>query len=690
MSILIIAEKSSMSKKYKAALPFATCTNVVGHIDEFVKLETLLKLGSKPKWKDIAPHLPFIPTQFNYTVIPKFKHLVELIYSLALKADEIVLACDPDREGEAIHRALLEILISKNKAIADKTITRIWLHSETKKEIESAFKARKDYREYDNYYTASKVRNIIDWLTGIQLTVLYTTKFSTSSLLSVGRVQSWLLSEIVKRCDEHINFQPKPYSVFSFKDGHGVLHRLVSKDKRGKIQQTKVFDKDEVLSITNELKQVKQITISDVDKKEFTESPPNLFDLLSLQKSAYSAYSYSADKVLKLAQALYEKNLLSYPRTDCNKLAQAEADNISNSVELIRKVGCLGDELSILDGTSDIICLHKKNIGEIKGHYAIIPVLTHEGAIPVLNKEEMNIFKLVSLRLLLNLMTDAKGFHTNVISNVEDRMFLSTFKKYTELGFLKLTGGVNNMYTKYNVDDVLPVEFVKEDKMTTAPPLYNNGSILTLMERAHLLIANKELKDALKDAGGIGTAATRASYLPLLIKRGYVEKKGNAFMATDKGAELYKILPVELTIPDFSAQLEHDLHEIISNNSKKDIPYFVTETKALLVNVFKKVREMKTTPNSLANKDNDKEVGTCPVCGKNVSEFAKVYSCVDRNCKFVIWKNIAGGVITSKRAKELLSTGITKDKVKMKSKAGKSFSAYLSLESDCKIKFRFQ
>jgi len=227
---LIITEKPSMAKKYREALrdiPDLRVTNSFGHIEALADINHYLadKLGDNNTWRGSIPHLPFVPAKFVH-VIREEEAFAEIAKHLA-QADEVVLACDPDREGELIHRNIIEIAADRGLLKA-RTITRVWLHSETAAEIKKAFSDRKPHTAYEGYYQAARTREAVDWTVGLQLTRLYSVKYGRPGhLISVGRVQSWLLSEIVKRWREHTGHTSETFWTYAFKTKDGVSFNLV-------------------------------------------------------------------------------------------------------------------------------------------------------------------------------------------------------------------------------------------------------------------------------------------------------------------------------------------------------------------------------------------------------------------------------------------------------------------------------
>jgi len=692
---LIITEKPSMAKKYREALkgtPDLAVTNSVGHIETLADLEHYLKLPERSGWAASLEHLPFVPDRF-FHVVKEPDVFAEIARHLP-KATEIILACDPDREGELIHRNIIEIADQKG-LVKTTRLSRVWLHSETAAEIKKAFDNRRSAAAYEGYYQAARTREAVDWLVGIQLTRLYSVKYSKPGKpLSIGRVQSWLLAEIAKRYLENKNFVSKPYWTFQFKTTDGVTFSQIDDDE--KILQHFDRNEAEVFDFSHRKKPLEVRTIA---RKKVTEYAPALYDLKQLQKDAATKLKLSPDETLKIAQALYEEHeLISYPRTDCNVLSAEEAAELSKSVNLVEQFPAYRDLVAKVRSANPALGLNKKYIGKLQGHYAIIPVLNYSRiGIPALDIKEMGLFDLIVKRFLAALLPPAQAETTEINAVIGDARFRARFKNYLDRGYLAHILPVKDEDEKeedihngvaYHEGQTVPGALQKKEEKTKPQPLFKDTSILTLMERAHLLIKDKELREALKEANGIGTAATRASFVPTLIGRGYIEKEKGAYIPTQLGLDLVKILPDELTTPDFSARLEHNLWQIVEGAGSSGFNDIMRDTAAFLSRVFERIG--RTTAN--LDVDAQDALGDCPKCGKgHVMAKEKGYFCTDRACGFALWKSIAGATLTKTEAKNLLKTGETKKPIKMKNKEGKEFEARLKLNRESwKLDFLFE
>lgn len=331
--------------------------------------------------------------------------------------------------------------------------------------------------------------------------------------------------------------------------------------------------------------------------------------------------------------------------------------------------------------------LDKRYIGKLEGHYAIIPVLSYDkSTVPNLPDGEQKIFDLIVKRLVAALLPPAKGEKTDIEGKIEEYLFLSKFKNYTDPGYLSYIKGKKEeevISVGYKKGDVVSGNIEEKKEKTTAPKIYKDTPLLSLMEKAHLLIQDKKLKKALKEANGIGTAATRASFAPLLVKRGYIKKEKGEYIPTELGLSLYEILPEKLTIPDFSAALEFDLSRFIKNENAKTLREILNETSTFLNDVFS---SMNDCPNVLRN---SAPIGRCPKCHSDVVEEERLFRCV--SCDLKVWKNTSDAEINTEDMKDILEKGTTRKVFDMKSRSGSPFKAKLSFSKRSgRIEFLFQ
>lgn len=684
MKVLIV-EKPSMVKKYKEATG-EVVVNSVGHIEKLIQLEEYFG-KEKMKWSELIEKLPYIPNDFKIEIDKPdiYKKIVDKLK----EATEVILCCDPDREGELIHRNILDIA-KKEGYVKTNNITRVWLNSETKAGIKEAFDKRKNYLEYDGYYKTAYARMIIDWLIGIQLTVLYTVKFD-KGLLSVGRIQSWLLSEIVERYNQFINFKPQDFWRIFFITKEGVRFNYTDEEYRLK----NIFNEIEFNEKINLIKD-KKLVIKTIEKKDFKEYAPSLYKISTLQKEAAEKYKITPKETLETLQKLYnEYNLITYPRTDCDVLSEEEAKYLNNSLELINKFSEYKQFVEVVKKENPDIIINKKYIGKIKGHFAIIPVFNYDKSdVPILKDNEKKIFELIVKRFIATLLPPVIGEKTTIKAHIEEKeeeKFLANIKNIIDEGYRKYftekeeNEDENIVSVNYKESNLLEGKIENKKEKTSPKPLFKDSTIIGLMENAHLQIKDEKIKESLKNAEGIGTGATRDSFIPILIERGYIVEEKKNYIPTQRGLDLYSVLPEELKLPDFSAKLEYEFSKIIEGNGKK-IEDFLEETKEFIEKIFNKIRYSE----KIFNEEKRETIGICPSCGRDIIKGKKGYGCIGykEGCKFVIWEEIAGKKLSEKNIKELLEKGKTSLIKGFEGKNGK-FDAYLKLENN-KVEFEFE
>lgn len=690
MKTVIITEKPSMTKKYTVALKEfknIVVVNSIGHIEELQNLQFYLGTDVT-NWYNLINKLPFVPNNFELSLTNKNQY--DTIKRAVKDASEIVLACDPDREGELIHRNILQLL-KNDGVVKTNNITRVWLHSETNAGIKEGFLNRQNFNVYEGYYKAASTRSKVDWLLGIQFTVLYTVKFGKpKEVLSVGRVQSWLLSEIVKRTIQFNGFKPKDFGIITFKSENDILFNLVD-------EENKIFKFFDLIVFSNTYQNLlnKPLKIQKIVKTPYTEFAPKLYDLNSLSRDAAKYYDISPEQTLKIAQTLYEeKELITYPRTDCNVLSEQEAAQLPKVIDLLNLSHQYQSLLAEVSKQNPNYILNKKYVGEIKGHFAIIPVYNYsKNAFPSLSADEKKIFDLIVYRLCNALMEPEKGEKTQISAQIEGVSFFSEVKKITHKGYKALSivpenpGNTNNSVSA-NVNlfegQILKGTLEQKKDKTKPEPLFKDDTILALMEKAHLTVQDKLLREQLKQANGIGTASTRASFIPTLIKRDYITKKGKDYIPTQKGYELFNVLPNELKNADYSAKLEYQLNSLIQQKDSDCNP-ILNETKTLLHSIFSHIKLAE-------HKFSSPDLGTCPNCNSPIVAEKFSFSCQNRKqnkCDFKVSNTIAGKTITTALLASLLSKKKTPLIKGFTAKSGKKFDAHLVLNSDSSVTFEF-
>ena len=677
---LIIAEKPSVAQTIAAALGVKEKKDgyiegngyivswCVGHL---IGLAEATAYGEQyKKWS--YDSLPILPQEWKYTVAADKRAQFATLKDLMHREDvsEVVNACDAGREGELIFRFVYEMAGCK------KPFTRLWISSMETGAIKCGFENLKDGRGYDALYHSALCRAKADWLIGINATRLFSCLYGKT--LNVGRVQTPTLKMLVDRDAAITNFKKETY--------YHVRLMLPGAEAAS----AKICVADEASRLKAACEASAAVCTSLVKEKK-TIAPPKLFDLTSLQREANRIYGYTAKQTLDLAQALYEKKLLTYPRTDSAFLT----DDMGETATGIIKVLC--EKLSFMEGADFSPEIAKVlNSKKVSDHHAIIPTMeltkTDLAALP---ESERNILTLAGARLLMacaaphifeavtavfscagqEFTAKGKTVFAEGWKGLE-RRFMATLKKKAdteddEKNALSLD--VPPFAEGQTFDN--PQAAVTEH-FTTPPKPHNEASLLSAMERA-----GNEETDPDAERRGLGTPATRAAIIEKLVKGGFVERKGKQLIPTKNGIELVCVLPEVLTSPQLTADWENNLTQIAKGNADPDS--FMTGIETM-------TRELVSTYPFLSDKEKERfkeekpVIGKCPRCGANIYEGRKNYYCANRDCAFTMWKNDRffeerKVTFSPKIAAALLKDGKAKVKKLYSPKTGKTYDGTILL-----------
>jgi len=484
------------------------------------------------KWN--KDHLPIIPKEYLYEVSKNTKKQFTILKKLMndKTVEAIVNACDAGREGELIFRLVYE------QARCKKPILRLWLSSMEDKEIKDGFSGLKDGKAFENLYYSALARAKADWLVGMNLSRLYSTIHKQN--YSVGRVQSPTLAMIVKRDEEIHSFQKEKYFVVEVNLGDFII-------TTGRIDGLEEAEK-----LSGSIGQ--SITIKGVIQKEKIINPDLPFDLTTLQRECNKYFGYSAKQTLDYAQSLYEKKLITYPRTDSRYLS---ADMITNAVN------------SIL-GKNDFDTNRIKvifNSSKVTDHHAIIPTVSSlQEDISKLPESEAKVYQLIFNKFHASVGYPLVESTTKISAQVDDTEFTNTGKVIVEEGFMKYLKEYKTKKKEettlpnVGIGDVLNVENTEvKVKYTTPPKSYTEDTLLKAMEIA----GNDSLdKDVEVERKGLGTPATRAGVIENLIYKGFVERDNKNLIATDKGKKLISVIDEAFCSADMTANWEMQFSEI--------------------------------------------------------------------------------------------------------------------------------
>ena len=677
---LIIAEKPSVAATIAAALGAKEKKDgyiagsgylvswCVGHL---VQLAEAAAYGEQyKKWS--YDSLPILPQEWQYAVASDKGKQFKILKDLMHRADvsEVVNACDAGREGELIFRFVYDVAGCK------KPMRRLWISSMEESAIKAGFASLKDGKEYDPLYSSALCRAKADWIIGINMTRLFSCLYGKT--LNVGRVQTPTLKMLVDRDAAITTFKKEKYYHvrLSLSGVEAASAKIHAAEEAGNLKAACETAQAVCISVTREKK---------------TVAPPKLFDLTSLQREANRIYGYTAKQTLDLAQALYEKKLLTYPRTDSSYLT----DDMGGTAAQIAAM--LAGKLPFMQGadfTPEISRLLDSK--KVSDHHAIIPTMELAKAdLAALPESERNILTLAGARLL---MACAAPHIFEAVTAV----FSCAGQEFTAKGKTVLAEGWKGFERRFMATlkkkadteddeenalslDVPPFaegqtfdnpQAAVTEHFTTPPKPHNEASLLSAMERA-----GNEETDLDAERRGLGTPATRAAIIEKLVKSGFVERKGKQLIPTKSGIELVCVLPEVLTSPQLTADWENNLTQIAKGNADPDS--FMTGIETM-------TRELVSTYPFLSDKEKERfkeekpVIGKCPRCGADIYEGRKNYYCANRDCAFIMWKNDRffeerKVTFSPKIAAALLKDGKAKVKKLYSPKTGKTYDGTILL-----------
>ncbi|HET6507592.1 MAG TPA: DNA topoisomerase 3 [Baekduia sp.] len=637
------------------------------------------------KWR--MADLPIVPPKFKLVVRDERSQKQMSVVKSQLKRDDVDLvinACDAGREGELIFAYLYE------KAGAKKPVQRLWLNSMTNDAMREGFNNLRDGQELAKLEDAARSRSEADWIVGMNATRAATIRLRSSfdGAVSLGRVQTPTLAILVRREEEIRAFVPEPYWLVD-----GVFDASGNRSYEGRFHagaQPRIASAEEAEAIAGAVRgQSGEIT--KLEKTTRKEKAPLLYDLTSLQREANTRYGFSARRTLAAAQRCYEEHkALTYPRTSSRYLT-------SDMVPELKEVaGHVGERPEYAKGAAYVTGLDLLPLGrvvddaKVGDHHAIIPTNTSH-KLDKMNDDDRKIYDMVARRFLAVFHPEAVFENTRIETTVSEHVFRTRGKVLVVPGWRGVYGeeaddgsardeedeGRDQSLPKLEKGEAVDTRAVEVLAKETKPPRrYSDASLLGAMETAGKLVDDDELREVMKESG-IGTPATRAAIIERLIDVGYVERDARSLVPTEKGMNVIRLLGDHpLTSPSLTGDWEQRLAAIENGEQQRkafmsDIAKFAESTVGDLDAKLKDVRIPRAN------------LGPCPICGNDIIENRKGYSCWSREdpgCGFVIWKSKAGKNLPAAIAKELIARGKTEKPVTgFKGRSGRSFRARLAL-----------
>ncbi len=572
--------------------------------------------------------LPIIPQKWKYKVLSSSKSQYNILKSLMEQDDvtELIEATDAGREGELIFRLVYY------KAKCKKPFQRLWISSMEDKSIIDGFNNLVSGSDFDNLYMAALCRQRADWLVGMNGTRLFTCQYGNGNKLSVGRVQTPTLKIIVDRDAEISNFNSTQYFLTHITTENGI--EAVSSPL------TKIDAEQLAAACLNS-----QALIADVEINESKKLPPKLYDLTSLQKDANKILGYTAEQTLTYLQELYEKKLVTYPRTDSKYLTEDMSATAANIISVLANkfLPAYDDVNTNLHNVKQIL-----NSSKVTDHHAIIPtaeIAADNGAFDRLPGNYKKLYYLIMIELFEATYTNYVYESTKIKITCNNYDFSANGTTVKDLGWYKFKDMFKDMLKDLmfnsksksdNYEKVLPrvvtgqsfniVESNFDENWTKPKAHYTEATILSEMERA----GAKDMNDDV-ERKGLGTPATRAAIIEKLIKDGYVIREKNHLVSTEKGSNLIKIMPEIIKLPLMTVKWENQLSDV--RDGKLSFDEFMTDIEGIVKLWVSENKEKNQEYSKLFKlSKGDKEIiGVCPKCGGNVYENSKGFCCENRD-----------------------------------------------------------
>ena len=625
--------------------------------------------------------LPVIPERFQliprqvkaekgYKADPGVLKQLKVIKDVFDRCDRIIVATDAGREGEAIFRYIYSY------TGCTKPFVRLWISSLTDKAIREGLENLKDGREYDNLYRSAKARSEADWLIGINATQALSVA-AGQGVFSLGRVQTPTLVMICSRFLENRNFVPTKFWQLKASTASGGISFTAQSTAKWEQQP-------EAIAALQRVKDAGQLAVKSVERKETSQEPPLLYDLTTLQKEANTKLDFSADKTLSIAQSLYEKKVMSYPRTGSRYISEDVFDEMPGRVALLGQYPRFAGYAAGLNG----VTLNRRSVndGKVTDHHALIVTENLPGE---LSKDERAVYELVAGRMLEAFSGRCVKDVTTAVLSAGDTDFTVKGAVMKEAGWRGVFSGQETGEDEETVNlpplqegENLPISNMELlEKHTKPKPLHTESSLLAAMENAGKELEDTGLNASLKDAG-IGTPATRAAIIETLFARQYIVREKKNLVPTDKGLAVYrivkdkKIADVEMTGMWETALAKIEAGNMDADTFRKGIEVYAAQITAELLSVQLSVAGSETCP--------------CPKCNNGrILFYPKVAKCSNVDCTLTIFRNKCDKQLSDKQIVELVTkrkTGLIKG---FKGKNGNAFDASLVLDEQFNVAFSF-
>ena len=670
---LVIAEKPSVARSIATVIGADEKQNgywqgggylvswCIGHLVSFAEAGQYDEKYCKWRYED----LPILPQPWQFIVPDEKKQQFEIVRALLNRpdVDSVTAATDAGREGELIFRLVYQM------AGCTKPVKRLWISSMEDAAIREGFANLRPDSDYDALYQSALCRAKADWLVGINATRLFSVLYHKT--LTVGRVQTPTLKMLVDRDAKILRFQKEKYYTVGIQSGSL------------KADSERISDAEAANLLKEKCTGANAVCVS-IRREKKTEQPPKLYDLTTLQREANRLFGFTAKQTLDYAQQLYEKKLLTYPRTDSQYLTEDMGRTAQHLVSDLLGLLPFAQGLALTAEVGRVL-----NSKKVSDHHAIIPTAEFaKQGFTGLAESECKLMNLVCSKLLCAVTAPHEYETVTAVFSCAGNEFTTKGKTVLILGWKEIDQRFRSTLkadTEEEVLNTLPelaegqsfsVTANVSEHYTSPPKAYTEDTLLSAMERAGAedMPENAERK-------GLGTPATRAAILEKLVQMGFVQRKGKQLVPTKDGINLAVILPESLTSPVLTAEWENRLTEIAKGNADAD--EFMAEIEAQVRRLVKTYSCISADKQNLFQSERV-IIGKCPRCGENVYEGKKNFYCGNRSCQFVMWKNDRffeqrKKAFTPKIAAALLKNGKAKVKGLYSEKTGKTYDATVLL-----------
>ena len=682
---LIVTEKPSV------AISYAKILGVHGRQDGYLEGNGYLVSWCVGHLVELAPpsaygeqyvkwniaDLPILPEKWQYLVSASTKKQFGILKKLMHRADvnTVVNGCDAGREGELIFRLVYE------QAGCKKPVSRLWLSSMEDSAVRAGFANLKPSTEYDALYQAALCRERADWMVGINCSRLFSCLYGRS--LAVGRVMTPTLAMAVQREAAIAAFTPEKFYTVSLAfegDGTASSKRFSQKE-------------DAETLLANCRKEVSTV-VQKVERKEKNEKPPQLYDLTTLQRDANRLLGFTAQQTLNYAQSLYEKKLITYPRTDSRFLTEDMAASLPGLVSAV--AGAFSVEEAVPVHAEQVI-----NNSKVSDHHALLPTASMVQAdFSALPAGELSVLRLIAARLLCAMGEPHRCAETVLTTICAGEEFTAKGKVVLDEGWKGIERKMLDDLLDKKKEPAAPPDVQEQSEcgisgaelkegQTSPPKHFTEDTLLHSMETAS---ADSMPEDA--ERQGIGTPATRAATIEKLVQKGFLERKGDkktkVLLPTDKGKALITVMPEEIQSADMTADWETKLLRVERGEMEPET--FMTEINDMISSLVNTTEAVKGASALMKNK----VIGVCPNCGNSVVEREKGWFCESNPCRFVLWKDNAFFKRLGKRMDAHVADKLLRDgRIRLKdckSTKGKVYNAtvLLSTEADGRSKFSLE